>query len=225
MRAPLALLLLLLLAACGRPLTASETDLASRMFGPGLDAGAVRFYRNGFVGMATHRFPVRPRTTCRERILPPAEGAFETGRAAGVVLFNTVNVRPNVLRPDFTQRPDGRMSLVAAMYLVHELTHVWQWQNRARTGYTPLRVGAEHTRSADPYLFDPEAEAHFLDYGYEQQASLVEEYLCCQVLDPAGARTARLHDLLSQVMDAGPLLPGTVVALPWSGVERRGICG
>ena len=116
------------------------------------------------------------------------------------------------------------MSLGAAMYLVHELTHVWQWQNRARTGYTPLRVGAEHTRSADPYLFDTDANARFLDYGYEQQASLVEEYLCCQVLDPEGARTGRLHALLSQVMNPGDL-PQVGVILPWDGVERRGICG
>lgn len=220
----LILALLLLLAACGRPLTASETALASRMFGPGLDTTQMRFYRNGFVGMRTRLFPVRPRTTCRERILPPAEGAYESGRAAGVVLFNTVNVRPNVLRPDFSRRPDGRMSLIAAMYLVHEMTHVWQWQNRDRTGYTPLRVGAEHTHGADPYLFDPDARANFLDYGYEQQASLVEEYLCCQVLDPGGARTRRLHDLLSQVMEAGRL-PPVEVSLPWDGVERRGICG
>ena len=220
----LILALLLLLAACGRPLTASESDLASRMFGPGLDATQVRFYRNGFVGMRTRQFAVRPRTTCRERILPPAEGAYETGRAAGVVLFNTVNVRPNVLRPDFSRRPDGRMSLVAAMYLVHELTHVWQWQNRARTGYSPLRVGAEHAGSADPYLFDTAAQANFLDYGFEQQASLVEEYLCCQVLDPGGARTRRLQDLLSQVMSP-TALPEVEISLPWDGVERPGICG
>lgn len=220
----LILALLLLLAACGRPLTDSEADLASRMFGPALDTTQVRFLDNGFVGMRARLYPVRPRTTCRERLLPPAEGAYETGRAAGVVLFNTVNVRPDVLRPDFSRRPDGRMSLVAAMYLVHEMTHVWQWQNRDRTGYSPLRVGAEHATGSDPYLFDPEAQADFLDYGYEQQASLVEEYLCCQVLDPEGARTRRLHGLLSQVMSPGAL-PEVEVVLPWSGVERHGICG
>lgn len=67
----LVLALLFLLAACGRPLTPSEADLATRMFGPGLDTTQVRFYRNGFVGMRSHLYPARPRTTCRERILPP----------------------------------------------------------------------------------------------------------------------------------------------------------
>ncbi|MFN4100394.1 MAG: hypothetical protein ACK4GT_11525, partial [Pararhodobacter sp.] len=187
--------LCLILAACGRSLTPAETDLAQRMFGPSLDPTTVRFYENGFIGMRTHSFPVRPRTTCRERIMPPAEGPVERGRFAGLALFNTVHVRPDVLRPDFAQRPEGGMSLGAAMYLVHELTHVWQWQNRALTGYTPLRGGLEHLTGADPYLFDPADDVAFLDFGYEQQASLVEEYLCCQALDPEGARTARLQSL------------------------------
>ncbi len=218
------LALLILLAACGRPLTGPEVDLAQRLFGDGLDTAEVRFYRNGFIGLRRHAFPTRPRTTCRERILPPAEGPVEYGRAAGMVLGNVVNVRPDVYRPDYARRPDGGLSLGQAMYLAHELTHIWQWQNRARTGYSPLRVGAEHFSSADPYLFDPADNPRFLDFGYEQQASLVEEYVCCQALDPEGARTERLRGLLAQEM-APSTLPEAALWLPWSGVERRGICG
>ena len=218
------LLILLVLAACGRPLTGPETDLAARLFGATLDPAPVRLYRNGFVGMFEHRYATRPRTTCRERILPPADQPFERGRAAGIVLFNTVNVRPDVLRPDFARQGEGLMSLGAAMYLVHELTHVWQWQNRALTGYSPLRVAREHAVSDDPYLFDTGANARFLDYGYEQQASLVEEYVCCMALDPEGARTQRLRDLLAQDMDPAAL-PGRPVTLPWDEVDRQGICG
>lgn len=215
---------LLLLAACGRPLTPSEADLATRMFGPGLDVAPVRFVENGFVGMRSHLYTVRPRTTCRERILPPAEGRVERGRAAGVVLGQTVHVRPDVLHDDFARREDGVMSLPHAMYLVHELTHVWQWQNRETTGYSLWRVGREHAQTEDPYLFDTDSRRRFLDYGYEQQASLVEEYVCCEALDPEGARTGRLRALLAQVMDPGTL-PDVSIALPWAGVERRGICG
>lgn len=220
----LILCLCLLLAACGRPLTPAETDLAQRMFGDSLDTGQVRLYANGFIGMRARDIPVRPRTTCRERILPPSTGETDRVRGAGLVLFRTVNIRPDVLRPDFARRADGAMPLGAAMFLLHELTHVWQWQNRDRTGYSPLRVGAEHARADDPYLFDGDRHARFLDYGYEQQASLVEELLCCQALDPGGARTARLRDLVSQVMEPGAL-PEVSVALPWQGAERAGICG
>lgn len=218
------LALLLILAACGRPLTPHETDLAARLFGDTLDPAPVRLHDTSLVGLTEHRFATRPRTTCRERLGPPPTGPFETGRIAGVALGNHLHIRPDVFRPDFTRRADGTLPLAAAMFLAHELTHVWQWQNRALTGYSPLRVGAEHRPGTDPYLFDPQTNAHFLDYGYEQQASLVEEYVCCMALDAEGARTARLHDLLAQVMAPGAL-PQAPVSLPWDGAETRGICG
>ena len=87
----LLLALLLVLAACGRPLTAPETDLAQRLFGTTLDPTAVRFYRNGFVGMRRHAFAARPRTTCRERILPPRPaGELVTSKPAALALFNRI---------------------------------------------------------------------------------------------------------------------------------------
>ena len=85
------LLILLVLAACGRPLTGPETDLAARLFGATLDPAPVRLYRNGFVGMFEHRYATRPRTTCRERILPPSTEPFESGRFAGGGLGNVVD--------------------------------------------------------------------------------------------------------------------------------------
>lgn len=217
-------ILLFLLAACGRPLTGPETELAARLFGDSLNPAPVRLYRNGFVGMTEHRYATRPRTTCRERLAPPATGPYETGRFAGVAFANRIHLRPDVHRRDFARNDQGGVTLAAAMFLAHELTHVWQWQNRARTGFTPWRAGAEHQPGVDPYLFDADSTPRFLDYPFEQQASLVEEYVCCAVLDPAGARTARLRALLAQEM-APEALPVGAVTLPWDGVERRGICG
>lgn len=219
----LLILLCLMLSACGRPLSGPEGDFAARLFGPSLDIAPVRLVRNGFVGMAERRFATRPRTTCRERLLPPAEGPVETGRIAGVVLGNTVHLRPGIHRPDFTRDADGALTLGAAMFLAHELTHIWQGQNRAVTGYSPWRVGAEHRPGMDPYLFDPAANPAFLDFGFEQQASLVEEYVCCVALDPDGARTDRLRSLLTPHFDLGAL-PAGPVRVPWDGVQRTGIC-
>lgn len=218
-----ALLLILFLAACGRPLTGPETDLAARLFGETLDVAPIRLVENGFIGLTERRFATRPRTTCRERLLPPTEGPVETGRIAGVALGNAIHIRPGVNRPDFARRPDGGMTLAAAMFLAHELTHAWQWQNRERTGYTPLRAASEHRPGTDPYLFNPSENARFLDFAYEQQAGIVEEYVCCAALDPDGGRTRRLHALLSQDMAPGPM-PDVAVFLPWDGVQRRGIC-
>jgi hypothetical protein len=36
--------------------------------------------------------------------------------------------------------------------------------------------------------------------GYEQQASLVEEFICCRTLAPAAPRTERLYQALSAAM-------------------------
>lgn len=223
MRALLALAILLALSACGRPLTPNETELATRVFGPTLDVRPVRLAESGLVGMIRREIPVRPRTTCRERIAPPPAGAMVTSQVAGMVLHNRIQIRSNLYLADYARNGAGEMNLVAAMFLAHELTHVWQWQNRSLTGYSPLRVGAEHWQDTDPYLFDAGTHARFLDYGYEQQASLVEEYVCCVALDPEGARTRRLRALLSQAITPGQL-PDRPVRVPWAGAETRGIC-
>lgn len=221
------LILLLFLAACGRPLTEAEAAYMADLQGPTFDAEAVRIVTNPLVGMFTQTYPVRPATTCRERIYPPPEGPTITGRTGGIMWFNTLHLREDMALDDYTIFPSGRRSLVAAMFFAHEMTHAWQWQNRELTGYHPFRAFAEQVTIRDPYLFDPDDTRRFLDYGYEQQASLVEEYVCCRTLDPTGPRTARLERLLSQVMPVTPLQSRSddiETVLPWDGVETRGIC-
>lgn len=218
-------LVLMLLAACGRPLTAPETELAASLFGPTLDVGQVRLVRSGLVGATWRTYPARPRLTCRERIAPPRRDATFTARPAAIALWNRVHFRADVALAEYVGRHEGGPNLAAAMFLAHELTHVWQWQNRALTGYSPWRAATEHFGAADPYLFDGAGAAGFLDHGFEQQASIVEEYLCCRTLDPAGARTARLDGLLRPVLPLPPLPEAPQPArLPWDGAETRGIC-
>jgi hypothetical protein len=220
------LAVLIALTACGRPLTGPEMDLAASLFGPTLDPAPVRLVDNGLVGATFRTYPTRPRLTCRERIGPPRTSATFTARPAAIALWQRIQFRPDVFLPDYTASPDGRLNLAAAMFLAHELTHVWQWQNRDRTGFTPWRAATEHFGADDPYLFDGAPSARFLDYGFEQQASIVEEYLCCRTLDPQGQRTARLDALLRRDLPL-PALPASPqpARLPWAGAETRGICG
>lgn len=219
-------LALLGLAACGRSLTAPETELAASLFGPTLDPAPVRLVSNGLVGVTWRTWPARPRVTCRERIAPPRAEATYRARPAAIALWQRVQFRPDVFLPDYTLTRNGEFHLAAAMFLAHELTHVWQWQNRALTGFSPLRAAFEHVGADDPYLFEPAARADFLDYGFEQQAGIVEEYLCCRTLDPAGARTQRLDTLLRAHLPVQPLPQGPRPArLPWEGAETRDICG
>ena len=168
----------------------------------------------------------RPRVACRERILPPVKEEFVTSSPAAVALFNRVLFVRSWYTENYLPAWPERLYLVEAMLLAHELTHVWQWQNRKQTGYHPLRAAAEHNRSEDPYLFDLEGAPDFLSYGYEQQGAIVEEYVCCRALAPKAARTKRLHTMLAGAFPVSdlPQTRESDVYLPWKDAEVKGIC-
>ncbi|MGJ8625721.1 MAG: hypothetical protein ACSHXB_02070 [Sulfitobacter sp.] len=221
------LLLLLLLSSCGRPLTDNERAYIQTIHGDSLNLDRVRLHDGAPTKAVTFRRKPRPRTTCRELILPPAEEAIVTTKPAAVALWNTVLFDKDWYLDDYLPDYPDKIGLIAAMLLSHELTHVWQWQNRKTTGYSPLRAASEHGGGADPYLFDIANETKFLDFGYEQQGSIVEEFVCCRALAPQAPRTKRLHRLISGVMPVAPLPQSREfdVRLPWDGVELDGICG
>ncbi|RMD92390.1 MAG: hypothetical protein D6811_07020, partial [Alphaproteobacteria bacterium] len=82
----------------------------------------------------------------------------------------------------------------------HELTHVWQWQNRRLTGYTPWKAALESWRRADPYFYEIVPGRGFLSYGYEQQAAMVEDYVCLSLFAPRDPRRARLRAVIAPVL-------------------------
>lgn len=223
---PVALLCLLAAATgCGRPLAPSEETFLVEVLGPKLDTDGVRIHDGALIGNIPMTRPPRPWKACRERIFPPeTEPEIETS-IFGFVLGSHMFIARKYFAEDFLEGYPDTLPLASAMIIAHEMTHVWQWQNRDLTGYAPWRAAGEHAMSEDPYLFDI-GDREFLDYPYEQQASIVEEFVCCSALDPEGTRTARLHDLLSP---AFPDLPrqskAGKVALPWEGVTTDGICG
>ncbi|WP_171209870.1 MULTISPECIES: hypothetical protein [unclassified Ruegeria] len=218
---------LMVLATCGRPLTEQERAFASNIQGETLNLDRVRLVEGAPVASVTYTRKARPRLACRERILPPVKEETVTGKPAAVALFNRVYFTKDWYLDDYMSKYPERVNLIAAMLLAHELTHVWQWQNRATTGYHPLRAAAEHTGQDDPYLFDLDTSPDFLAYGFEQQGAIVEEYVCCRALDPDAPRTQRLHDMLSKHMDVSTLPQGRRerdVELPWAGAAIEGIC-
>lgn len=221
------LLSLLVLAACGRPLTEQERALAAQIQGSSLDAGRVRLVEGSPAAAVTFRRQPRPRTSCREKILPPVEAEVVTVTPAAVVLFNRIFFSRDWYLDDYVPEYPEKLHLIEAMLLAHELTHIWQWQNRKTTGYHPLKAAAEHSASPDPYLFDLETKSAFLDFGYEQQGAIIEEYVCCRALAPKAPRTKRLHTMISGAMPLSPLPQSREhdVYLPWRGVELPGICG
>lgn len=222
-----AIFALLILSACGRPLSDNEAAFVDRMNGGEVDATQVRLIEGVPVGSVTFKRAARPRATCRERILPPQKSETVTVKPGAVSLFNRVYMRQDLFREDYMKDYPEEISLLATMFFSHEMTHVWQWQNRDKTGYHPFKAAVEHTQSEDPYLFEIGNSAGFLDFGYEQQASIVEEYVCCRALAENAPRTQRLHAMISQSFPVAGLdedLLGSAVRIPWSGAEVDGIC-
>lgn len=222
------LILLVLLCGCGRKLTENEIAFIGTLQGGALNLHRVRLVEGAPVGNITFRREPRPRVTCRERILPPVKAAVVTAKPAAVTLFNSIFFVRDWYVPDYLRDYPQAINLTAAMLLAHEMTHVWQWQHRDRTGYSPLRAAAEHGRSSDPYLFDLDGAPDFLGYGFEQQGAIVEEYVCCRALAPDAARTKRLHDMLKAAFPVADLPRDGQrehdVLLPWRGAELNGMC-
>ena len=215
-----------MLAACGRPLSTAERSFAEETLGPTLDAKAVRIVDGALVGEIYRTRPPRPYVACRHRIRPE-ETEPVRGRTAALVLGETMYTANRIFAEDFLPQYPQKMSLPHAMLLAHEMVHVWQWQNRELTGYAPTRAAAEQVRSDDPYLFELDEERRFLDYGYEQQGAIMEEFVCCRALDPEGARTERLYAMLSDVFPGiarqSPV-PLEGLRLPKGASDIGGIC-
>lgn len=218
------LFLFLILSACGRPLTPAEIAFATELHGPTIDTSRIRAIEGSPVGGITYQRPKRPRLACRELILPEPKTDLVTVGPAAMVIHNKVFYTRDWYLEDYLQDYPEELNLLTAMLFAHEITHVWQWQNRKKTGYSPLRAAREHTGSDDPYLFDINTKTRFLDYAYEQQASIVEEYVCCATLDPGAARTKRLKALLSGAFPLQKLSIPERVLLPWDGADTQGIC-
>ncbi|ATG40040.1 MULTISPECIES: hypothetical protein [Phaeobacter] len=214
------------LLSCGRPPSEGERQFLTRIHGPELDLDRLRIVKGAPLSQVTFRRKPRPRVTCRERILPPVKEEIVTSSPAALALFNRIFFVRDWYIDDYMPAYPDRLYLVEAMLLAHEATHVWQWQQRAKTGYHPLRAAAEHRVSDDPYLFDLKGNDRFIDFAYEQQGAIVEEYVCCRALDPTGARTKRLHRMLKGAMPVSDLPQSreSDVYLPWKDVDVTGIC-
>lgn len=220
------LLCVLLISGCaGRPLTETERAFLSTLHGAELDHSRVRLVDGAPTRAVTFRRKPRPRTTCRELILPPPKTDIVTAKPAAIALHNRVLFDKDWYLDNYVPEYPDEIGLIAAMLLAHEMTHVWQWQNRDKTGYSPLKAASEHNVE-DPYLFDLSRSPSFLEFGYEQQGAIVEEYVCCQALAPRAARTKRLHQMISAAMPLAPLPQSRQhsVRLPWDGVQLKGIC-
>ncbi len=102
-------------------------------------------------------------------------GAFHNPFAAA---FGITVVRGG--RIFWRHAPAHATSLLDCAHLAHELVHVWQYQHLKRNG---LQLLADRT-----YRYRLSPGARFADFGAEQQASIVEDYV--RLKGGAGPRRA-----------------------------------
>lgn len=138
----------------GRRLTAREEALARTVFGNSIDYSRVRILTTG----------VAPGTTPGNTIRLPANFSIEDYRGTS--------------DPSTGERP---LNQEHAQLLIHEMTHVWQFQHSG-PGYVTTSLGQQIAASITrgnrnfAYAYTLQSGDSFFDFGPEQQAHIVENY-------------------------------------------------
>ncbi|MCB1350367.1 MAG: hypothetical protein KDK11_17680 [Maritimibacter sp.] len=209
---PITLLVLLMLAACARPLSPTETMVAKSLFGDTLDTSRVSVTAGigalplpqprraaapamGEARAAPEDLCVRKRSTSREWRWP----------AAFVLRDDVFFSYDFYLADTFAGFPES-VPYPSSLIMAHELVHVWQWQNRARTGYTVQGSAGETLERVDPYWFVADRDAEFLRYGYEQQGAIVQDFVCYALFDAEDPKRDELAALLRPVLPVDDFL-------------------
>ena len=143
------------------------------MFGSSIDYGAVKLHNHGYWMLFGFQ-PDDTATAPNGQIYMPAD------------LFS----------PDFSGEPDERKRL-----LVHEMTHVWQYQ----LGYPVKRVRAP--RPGMSYRYALAAGKQFCDYNMEAQGNILADYY---LLKFANAQLSMYEMRYRRHQNVLPLYEGTL---------------
>lgn len=131
-----------------RPLTAGEISMAAAIFGDQLDYKKIRVINRKF-------------------------GIFSF-KNGGRTFLNTVNISGTAYCDDYSRQAPHLKA-----FFIHELTHIWQYQTRplwlaSNAIEEGLRYNFNYKTAAYTYKLD--LRKKFTDYGYEQQASIIEDF-------------------------------------------------
>jgi hypothetical protein len=136
----------------GRPLTAGERELAASVFGSAIDLDAVRLHRRKW-------FPFQPRAA----VMAPDGHIW-------------VHPKSRLWSDDYSKAPVNLQGL-----FIHELTHVWQAQQRGRWYLVLMR------HPFCRYAYDLRPGWPFERYGLEQQAEIARHVFLLRQGYPAAA--------------------------------------
>ncbi|MEZ0224896.1 MAG: DUF4157 domain-containing protein [Alphaproteobacteria bacterium] len=133
-----------------RHLTPGEIALAKTVFGDSLDYARVRLHN--------------------KRILPPGIQHRHQAVAKG----SDISFPRDAYAPDFSAETNPQKQSV----FIHELVHVWQHQNRIlSTPREALKETLKHKFNySKSYLHKLSPDKELTQYGFEQQAAIIQDY-------------------------------------------------
>ncbi len=196
----LTLVALIALGACSRPLTETEAAFANDLFGDEIKVDQVRVAQGLGITPLFQTIPGDVRLvegTDQACLRVPQPRGAQPPQA--FALGNRIHFETGLYSSNMMMQWPNRLRVPQGLIFAHEMVHVWQWQNREHTGYSPGRAVAESIEFADPYFSDG-AQA-FFSFGFEQQAAIVEDYLCFAFANPNHPRRQELRDILEPVFD------------------------
>lgn len=196
-----------LLTACSRPMTDGEIAYGNELFTRGLNFEEVRFSGQERQGiqkakekLAQEHASVLSNQKDSEKLISAIPSLFG---ADAIVIGNTIYFDSDVYSLDFSESvADSDRWLMA-----HELTHVWQWQNRDYTGYTFSRVVSEHVEFGDSvYKYILVDGKRFTDYRFEQQGAIVQCYAMLRQVRPNAPVTLKHERIIRSEFPLDALL-------------------
>lgn len=223
------ILAVLVLAGCsGRPLVPDEVAALRGIQGEQVRYADVRVHDGVFRRTAKVRKALREEGSELSALLEQAALTDVSGRPLtertavqhfvarpdALTLGDHIYYQRDMYRKNFARGLNGDVPVWDLALLAHEVTHVWQHQNRSRTGYSLAAVILEHLRHDEPYAFRLAPGKAFLDYRFEQQGAMVQRYVICSYF-PSTPWFEQLRAVVEPVFGTAPAVPaGARIARP-----------
>lgn len=104
---------------------------------------------------------------------------FAQPAGSGMTPNGEIYVADNAKRSNFLYKKDYSIESVGLKaFFIHEMAHVWQYQNKILRVKTAAFFGQirHFGRYGKMYQYTLDADKKLIDYGIEQQAAIIEDY-------------------------------------------------
>ena len=197
------LLSVVMLSGCaGRALTVNESAFLGTVHKLGVDYKKVKIHKSlaGSEAKLDKMFGGEKSVMVNGQALGREEvDRIVAGMPEAFVLYNDIYYQKDSYSNDFIPEWPDYVRIDYAALLAHEVTHVWQHQHKDLTGYSPLKALLEHQRYDNPYAYKLEDGKRFLQYRYEQQGKMVQDFVWLELTHQRTDTYYKLKALIDEV--------------------------